>query len=129
MKSIKMLAVWTAIASFFGFTENIESKELTEEMVGQVNDKLADLTTENSQFKTDIASRDEKLAEVKSLLGASKAETLAVQKHLADNIKAFEDFKALDAGKETKTVKAGDKSASEIESDNYSYNRIADQNS
>ena len=129
MKSIKMLAVWTAIASFFGFTENIESKELTEEMVGQVNDKLADLTTENSQFKTDLASRDEKLAEVNSLLGASKAETLAVQKQLADNIKAFDDFKALDAGKETKSVKTGDKSASEIESDNYSYNRIADQNS
>ena len=122
MKSIKMLAVWTAIASFFGFTENIDSKELTQEMVGQVNDKLADLTTENSQFKTDLASRDEKLAEVNSLLAASKAETLAVKKE-------FEDFKALDAGNETTTHKNGDKSAEELLSDSYSYNRIADQNS
>ncbi|MCX6305502.1 MAG: S49 family peptidase [Bacteroidetes bacterium] len=122
MKSIKMLAVWTALASFFGFTESIESKDLTEEMVGQVNDKLADLTAENTNFKTEIATATEKLEKM-------TADHTALQSVHAETVRQFDAFKALDAATETTTGKPGDKSAEEILSDSYSYNRIADQNS
>ena len=133
MKSIKMLAVWTAIASFFNFTENIENKDLTEEMVGQVNDKLADQNTliaaHDAAMVKVTESHEAIVADLTERLNAATADRTAMQSVHAETIRQFEAFKKLDAGTETKVVKPGDKTAEEILSDSYSYNRIADQNS
>ena len=136
MKSIKMLAVWTAIASFFNFTENIESKELTEEMVGQVNDMLEELTTNHATAVNQVGTLTSALMEkgveldaVKAVVVEKDAAIVTLQSALAETTRQFEAFKKLDAGTETKVTKPGDKTAEELLSDTYSYNRIADQNS
>ncbi len=121
MKSIKMLAVWTAIASFFNFTENIESKELTEEMVGQVNDKLADQNTI-------IATHDAAMATLTKKFEALTADHTALQSVHAETVRQHEALKAEDAGAETRRGKAADKSADAIASDQFLHNRIADEN-
>lgn len=121
MKSIKMLAVWTAIASFFGLSGNIETTDLTEEMVGQVNDQLADLTAKNADLNLKIEA------------SAKKFETLsashdALQGVHAETLRQFDVLKAEDAARETQVTKRADKSAETIASDNYLHNQIADQN-
>ncbi len=129
MKSIKMLAVWTAIASFFNFTENIESNELTEEMVGQVNDRLNDQDIAIAGHTDIVADLTKKLDTVTTANQDLLTEITSLKSGLAETTKQFEAFKKLDAGTETKVTKPGDKTAEELLSDTYSYNRIADENS
>jgi protease-4 len=133
MKSIKMLAAWTAIASFFGFVDNVESKELTQEMVGQVNDKLSDQTAAIANHDLAIASLTETHeATVKTLndkIASLTADHASLQSVHAETVLQFEAFKKLDAGTETIAKKSADKTAEQLISDQYSYNRIADQNS
>ena len=135
MKSIKMLAVWTAIASYFHFTENVENNYLTEDMVGQLNGMLDELTTNHAtavnQVGTLTTALNDKVVELQTardLITEKDAALAAVQSTLAETVRQFDAFKKLDAGTETVVTKPGDKSATAIESDNYSYNRIADQN-
>jgi len=116
---IKMLATWAAIATFFGFTENIEKNELTEEMIGQLNDKLSDQSAENANLKTSLANANENNEKLSGQLSTLQT--------THDNIVSeFEAFKKEDAGRETRTGKKADKTEQEIISDNYLHNRIAD---
>ena len=112
---IKMLATWAAIAAFFNFTDDITGKELTEEMVGQVNDKLADLTKVNSDQAGQIVQLNENLSTANSAV--------------AEITRQFDAFRAQDAAAETLRGKSADKSEDTIISDNYLHNIMADRNS
>jgi ClpP class serine protease len=112
---IKMLATWAAIAAFFNFTDDITGKELTEEMVGQVNDKLADLTKVNADQAGQIVQLNENLSTANSAV--------------AEITRQFDAFRAQDAAAETLRGKSADKSEDTIISDNYLHNIMADRNS
>ncbi|MDP1623788.1 MAG: S49 family peptidase [Bacteroidales bacterium] len=111
---IKMLTTWAAIAAFFNFTGNIESNELTEEMVGQLNDKLADQNTQITDLTLEVATVTEKFDTLQSV-------------H-AETVRQHEALKAEDAAAETRRGKTADKSAETIASDQYLHNKIADEN-
>ena len=132
---IKMLATWAAIAAFFNFTENIESNDLTQEMVGKVNDKLADLSTcntdlsaANADLSGKLAEKDLALSQLQDSIAAKDLAMVSVQSTLAETIRQFDAFKASDAARETIGAKSADKSSDQIASDQYLHNRIADQN-
>ena len=125
---IKMLATWAAIAAFFNFTENIESNDLTQEMVGKVNDKLTDLTATNADLSDKLAQKDLALSQLQDSIAAKDLAMVSVQSTLAETIRQFDAFKASDAARETIGAKSADKSSDQIASDQYLHNRIADQN-
>ena len=125
---IKMLATWAAIAAYFNFTENIESNDLTQEMVGKVNDKLADLSAANADLSGKLAEKDLALSQLQDSIAAKDLAMVSVQSTLAETIRQFDAFKASDAARETIGAKSADKSSDQIASDQYLHNRIADQN-
>ena len=129
MKSIKMLAVWTAIASFFNFTENIESNDLTQEMVGQLNGVLDELTTNHDKAVNQVGTLTTALSEKVVELDAAKAAIATLQSALTATQTAFDVFKASDARDEIRSGKSADKTDEVIASDRYLHNIIADQNS
>ena len=125
---IKMLATWAAIAAYFNFTENIESNDLTQEMVGKVNDKLADLSTTNADLTGKLAEKELALTQLQDSIAAKDLAMVSVQSALAETTAQFDAFKASDAARETIGAKSADKSSDQIASDQYLHNRIADQN-
>ena len=119
---IKMLATWTAIATFFGFTDDITSKEMTEDMISQVNDRLAEVSTQLTDLKPKLIQAEEDIK-------AKDLEIATLNSAVAEVTRQFDAFKAQDFGKETLAAKVADKSTEEIASDQYLHNKIADQNS
>ena len=124
---IKMLATWTAIATFFHFTGDITSQELTEEMVSQVNDKLNDLTTDYASAVQQVATLTLSNSEKSTALEQANAKITALESGLAETTRQFDAFKASDFGKETTAGKSADRSTEQIASDQFLHNKIADE--
>ena len=124
---IKMLATWTAIATFFHFTGDITSQELTEEMVSQVNDKLNDLTTDYASAVQQVATLTLSNSEKSTALEHANAKITALESGLAETTRQFDAFKASDFGKETTAGKSADRSTEQIASDQFLHNKIADE--
>jgi len=103
---MKINISWKAIQNFFKMDPaTLDSQELTDERVQQINDQLATVTARNE--------------ELESLLEAEKS---AHAKTLAD----FEALKSEDAASETVARKAADKISSGEQDVVFSHDRIAD---
>ena len=116
--NFKMLPSWTAIAAFFGFTGDVTSKEITVEMISQMNDRMAEQTT---RLET-IQAENTRLVQVEQNFNT-------LQAIHTETVSQFEAFKAQDAGSETTAGKPADRTAEQLISDQYSYNKLADQQS
>lgn len=106
-ETMKIKMTWKAIQSFFKMDPaTLESQEMTEERMQQINDQLASVTTRNE--------------ELESLLSAEKS---AHAKTLSD----LETLRGEDAGSETVATKAADKITSGADKMVYAHDRIADE--
>jgi protease-4 len=104
---MKIKMTWKAIHSFFKMDlANLETQELTDERVQQINDQLATVTARN--------------VELESLL---TVETTAKETALAD----LETLRSEDAGKETVVPKAKDKITGESDVPVFAHDKIADE--
>ena len=103
-------------------TDDITSKEMTEDMISQVNDRLGEVSTQLADLKPKLIQAEEDIK-------AKDLEIATLNSAVAEVTRQFDAFKAQDFGKETLAAKVADKSTEEIASDQYLHNKIADQNS
>ncbi len=122
-----MQAAWTAIAGFFGMkTEEIEGKELTEEMIGQLNDKLADLSEKNNNMTAELADANTAKAQLEEDLAAKQVALDAANSALAETTRQLEALKAEDAGGESGANREKDENPAPT-GEEYSFNKEADK--
>ncbi|MEI7425137.1 MAG: S49 family peptidase, partial [Candidatus Staskawiczbacteria bacterium] len=108
-----------AIMGYFGWkAEEVgQEKELTSEMIDQLNDKLTELESKNIELEGEQASRIQKEEELTTL--QTKFDQLQAD---------YNTLKNQDAGKESGAVKKEDSIQSEpTEADNFSHNKVADK--
>jgi protease-4 len=106
----KFAAIWNRL---FGADEKAEEKEVTPEMMQQLNDQLSTLETSVKELTTAKEKAEKDLLTTKTELEA------LTQK--------YEKLKAEDAGGETTAKKDKDKISSESGEAVYAHDRIADQ--
>ena len=126
--TIKMLAAWTAIAAFMGFTDDVTSKELTIENLGQINDKLNDLTSQAAASAEEVRQLTEAAGAKQAELDQALADNVLLASGLAETTSQFEAFKASDAAEKLAVGRAADRTPDQIKSDGYLHNRMADEN-
>ena len=103
---MKIKISWKAIQNFFKMDPaTLDSQELTDEHVQQINDRLAAITALNDELALQL-----------------EAEKAAHAKTLAD----LRALQAEDAATETVAVKAADKLPGGISDKEFSHDRIAD---
>lgn len=120
MKILK--AAYTAILAFFAIpTEEADQKELTPEMVEQLNEEL--------QLRGDrVSALEAELEEATNALKERTESLTAAESQLAAVTKEFEDFKASDATGETRAIRDKDEFPEEEEVEaNYKHNKVADK--
>jgi protease IV len=106
-ETMKIKMTWKAIQSFFKIDPaSLESQELTDDRVQQINDQLASVTSRNEELETLLSS-----------------EKTAHGKTLAD----FEALKAEDAGVETVAKKTADKLSGGSDQVTFAHDKIADE--
>ncbi len=125
--NIKMTKGWQAIASFFGFSENVEEKEITSEMMGQINDKLVDMESKISTLSIELADLKAANVQLSEDLAAVTAER---DQALQDRQAALDEVATLkqeDGAAQTTAVKPADSFENPDPSDNYAHNKLADR--
>ncbi len=117
---IKMLAIWTAIATFFGYkAEEVEGKELNSEMVGQINDHLASLTQKNNDLEKSFQEEHEAKIQLEKDLAEAKSS-------LDEKTRELEALKNEDASDETIGKKDSDVIVDENALAGFAHNKLAD---
>ncbi len=106
----KFTAIWNRL---FGADEKAEEKEVTPEMMQQLNDQLSTLETSVK----DLTTAKEKVEE----------DLLTTKTELETMTQKYEKLKAEDAGGETTAKKDKDKISSESGEAVYAHDKIADQ--
>jgi ClpP class serine protease len=107
IEPMKMKNTWKAIQSFFKMDAlALDTQELTEENVQQINDQLATVTARSEELALELAT--EKTAHSKTL-------------------KDFQALKAEDAGTETIAAKVADKIAGNKDEVVFAHDKIADE--
>lgn len=104
---MKIKMTWKAIQSFFKMDpSNLESQELTDERVQQINDQLGSVAARNEQLETELTAEK-----------AAHATTLS----------DLEALRSEDAGAETIAAKAADKISSASDKVVFAHDKIADE--
>lgn len=117
---ITFKSTWTALIAALGFkAEEASEKELTEDMITQVNDKLADLTTKNADLEKQF--QDERAAKLQL-----EEDLKTANKERDEAKKELDDLKAKDAGAETVAGKKTDKIEQKTTEDEFAHNKEAD---
>ena len=125
---ISMKAAWSAIASIFSMkTEEIEGKELTEEMIGQLNDKLTDQSTKITELETSFQDERAAKLQLEEDLAAAQSALAASESALAETTRQFEALRNEDAEDETMAGKKKDKIESGAEEVVFAHNEVADK--
>jgi protease-4 len=118
---VSMKSAWTAIAAFFSIpNEEVEGKELTEDMLGQLNDRLADQSAKITELETSF--QDERAAKLQL-----EEDLATAQSTIQSQTKQIAALKLEDAGSETLAGKKKDKIDTGAEEVVFAHNAVADQ--